>query len=266
MIVPLESCLDESALGGKAVQLGTAIRAGLPVPGGFALAWPDADAVASGDMAALASALARLGATTVAVRSSAVGEDSRSASFAGVHATRLAVRGLGAIADAVREVVASGSSDSALAYRAASGAREVAPRVGVVVQRFLDADVAGVLFTRHPVTGADERVIEAAWGLGEAVVGGLVTPDHWRIARDGGLVEERLGEKDVAIRVAPEGGTHEVRVDAARAGSPCLTRDELARVAALAADCERVFGEGLDIEWCLFDGRVHLLQVRPLTA
>lgn len=111
----------------------------------------------------------------LAVRSSWVGEDSAAATFAGQHLARLNVRSLDELVEAVAAVWRSGCSESALAYRRKLGLED-APRMGVVVQRQLDPDVSGVLFTGHPVTGADERVIEATWGLGEAVVHGLVTP------------------------------------------------------------------------------------------
>jgi pyruvate,water dikinase len=166
--VPLRDAVEEHLYGGKAVQLGDALRAGLPVPDGFALASPFVAAVGRGDedatrdLDALAGSLGRF----VAVRSSAVGEDSAAASFAGQHQTVLNVAPtVDALAEAVRSVWLSASSDSARAYRERMGVEDE-PQTGAVVQFLIDAEVAGVLFTRNPVDGSDERVIEATWGLG----------------------------------------------------------------------------------------------------
>jgi pyruvate,water dikinase len=134
-----------------------------------------------------------------------------------------------------------------------------------VLQEQIDADCAGVLFTRNPVDGADEFVVEAAWGLGEAVVAGIVTPDRFRIARDGIVVERVIGEKDVAVVLAPEGGTHEIAVSAERVRRLCLDDRQLAELASLAERCRRSFGGGRDLEWAFADGVLHLLQCRALT-
>ena len=179
--VALGDACDEDDLGGKAVQLGAAIRAGVPVPDGMALPAALVAAVAAGDPAAVAelSVVRDFLPGPLAVRSSCVGEDSAAASFAGQHLTQLNVRSLDQLVVAVAAVWRSGCSESVLAYRRKLGI-EGDPTMGVVVQRLVDPEVSGVLFTRHPVTGADERVIEASWGLGEAVVQGLVPPDRYR--------------------------------------------------------------------------------------
>src|SRR5207247_10312016 len=117
----------------------------------------------------------------LAVRSSAVDEDGAEASFAGQHMTLLNVPGADAVADALREIWWSANSDSAITYRQRVGLFR-RPIVGVVVQSLLDPDCAGVMFTRNPVTGDDELMSEASWGLGEAGVSGLVMPDPFRLA------------------------------------------------------------------------------------
>ena len=187
MIRGLAEAGDAAAFGGKAVQLGMAVRAGLPVPAGFAIAVDGVDAVARGERAALADlgaacAGAGLLDRPLAVRSSAVGEDSGAASFAGAHESVLAVCGVDAVVQAVRRVRDSARGPAAVAYRSGLGL-PVAAAMAVVVHELVDAQVAGVLFTRNPVTGVAERVIEASWGLGEAVVSGLVTPDSYRLDR-----------------------------------------------------------------------------------
>ena len=170
----------------------------------------------------VADAFAALGGP-VAVRSSAIGEDGASASFAGQHATVLGVICAQTLVAAIKKVRESAHAPSAIAYRKRLGL-DAAPRMGVVVQRLIDADKAGVLFTKNPMTGADERVIEASWGLGEAVVAGLVTPDCYRVTREGRVVERAAGDKDIAIRLRADGGTHEVEVDPHRAAALCLGR------------------------------------------
>jgi len=267
---------EEPLLGGKAVNLAAALRAGLPVPNGIALPFPLADAIAADEHGVLASARQMLTEALelgrgVAVRSSAVGEDGASASFAGQHLTVLGLDSVDAVIDAIRKVRASASAPSALAYRARLGVKgEV--RVGVVIQQLVDAECAGVLFTRNPVTGADERVIEAAWGLGESVVSGLVVPDRYRVARDGRVLERTPGLKDVALRPRSSsdgGGTAEATVDENLARTLCLDEARIARLHALAERCEAIFGGAHDLEWA-FTARprdeLFLLQRRAITT
>lgn len=267
MICALAEVTDEAAFGGKAVQLGVGVRAGLPVPAGFALAADHVEAVAGGD----ADALAALGAAGSgkgwsAVRSSAIGEDSGTASFAGTHLTVLGVCGVAAVVDAVRQVYASGRAAGARAYRTRLGLA-CTSGMAVVVQELVDAGVAGVLFTRNPVSGAAERVIEASWGLGEAVVAGLVIPDRYRLDTSGRLLGRRLGHKDMAVRRSASGGTEEVPVAPGPAGEPCLGEAELAALHGLACACDQAFGSTEhDIEFAFRDGAVFLLQRRPITG
>ena len=264
--VALADAADEGAFGGKAAQLAAAIRAGLPVPGGMALPTTFVEAVTAGDStatAALAEVYGALGGA-LAVRSSAVGEDSGTASFAGQHLTRLNVRSPSGLIEAVRAVWDSARSASALAYRRRLGLTGE-PRMGVVVQELILPDSAGVLFTRNPLDGADERVIEASWGLGEAVVAGLVTPDHYRVTRDGKVIARVPGMKSIAIRPAPEGGTIEEGVAAERVRALCLDDAQLERLHALATRCEEVFGGIQDLEWALRGKTLYLLQRRAAT-
>lgn len=265
--VTLAESVDESRYGGKAAQLAAAIRAGLPVPGGVALSVEFVDAVASDQPDALCkleeSCVALDG--PVAVRSSAVGEDSETASFAGQHLTCLNVQlSLPALADAVRAIWGSAHAESALAYRQRLGLPSE-PRIGGVIQKLVVADCAGVLFTRNPANGADEIVIEASWGLGESVVAGLVTPDRFRISREGTVLERTSGMKDIAIRLLPEGGTQEAEVPTERVHALCLDDAQLHELHALATRCERTFGGTQDLEWAFAGGTLYLLQRRALT-
>lgn len=258
---------ETSLYGSKAVGLGDAARAGLPIPPGIALSGDLVEAIASQDekaLAMLAEAVSDL-PSPFAVRSSAVDEDGKSASFAGQHLTVLNVHSAADVPDAVREVWWSANSDAAITYRQRVGLM-TRPSVGVVVQTLLNPTVAGVMFTENPVTGADERLIEASWGLGEAVVAGLVVPDHFRLDRSGAVLECKAGRKRIAVRSLPNGGTFEEQVDAAQASRICLDDSQLAALGELALRCEKVYGPRRDIEWAIQDGALYLLQCRAVTT
>src|SRR3954464_15902120 len=251
-VVPLAEAHDHSVFGSKAVGLGDAIRGGLPVPPGVALAGPVVEAIASGADEAIkevADSVSNI-AGPFAARSSAVGEDGADASFAGQHITLLNVPSAAAVKDAVCEVWWSANSDSAITYRQRKGLF-VKPSVGVVVQALLDPEVAGVMFTQNPINGADERVIEASWGLGEAVVSGRVIPDHYRVGRSGEVLERTTGVKKFAIRRAADGGTVDEEVPAHEVECHCLSDSHLAELNELAERCETVYGAGRDIEWAI---------------
>lgn len=265
--VPIAEVDSEARFGGKAWHLARAVRAGLPVPPGFALSIDAIDAIASGnaDVFVLAAAALESAGGPTAVRSSAVGEDAPSASFAGQHATVLNVRTPDALFEAVKRIRESAQGAGAMAYRRRLGLSGE-PRIGVVVQRLIEADCAGVMFSRDPITGADERVVEAAWGLGESVVAGLVTPDRYRMTRAGDVILREVGNKDVAVRPRSGGGTHEVDVDPADAEALCLDDAQLAQLHDLASACESHLGGPQDIEWAFAGGVLHLLQSRAITS
>ncbi len=265
-VVSLEKSRDDSIFGAKATGLGQAARAGLRIPPGVALSGAIVDAVASGKRRALkkvARAVEPL-AGPLAVRSSAVDEDGADASFAGQHLTLLNVPSSAELDSAIREIWWSANSDSAISYRQRVGLM-TRPSVGVVVQVLLNPDVAGVMFTQNPITGADERMIEATWGLGEAVVDGRVIPDSYRIARSGAVLERTAGLKKVAIRSLPDGGTTAEEVAPELAEAHCLDDERLQGLHALADRCEDVFGPARDIEWAVVGNDVFLLQCRAVT-
>lgn len=264
--VPLAEVVDEGRFGGKALSLGRSLRDRLPVPEGFGLDVALVDEIAHIGAAATESCEAMLRALggRVAVRSSAVGEDAKDASFAGQHTTILNAASAEALIHAIREVRASAHTASALAYRARMNIAGP-PRIAVVVQRLVDADCAGVLFTRNPTTGARERLIEAAWGLGESVVSGSIVPDSYRLDPEGRVLERTIGVKDVALRLHAGGGTTEVVVDDARAHEAVLNESALAALHQLTRRCEDVFGADLDIEWAFEAERLYLLQCRAIT-
>lgn len=263
--VALARADDEATFGGKAVQLALAAAAGLRVPDGVAVPWPLVDAAAAGDgdaVDALAGAAPSDG--SLVVRSSAVGEDSATASFAGQHLTVLNVAA-DEVVDAAGAVWRSARSGAVAAYRRRLGLDE-RPRIGVVVQRMVHAEVAGVAFHPNPVTGADEVLVEASWGLGEAVVGGLVTPDLFRLSADGALLESRLGAKEVEVTAAPGGGTRRHPTGPDRAGVLTLDERRLADLHRLVRRCRRVFGDTQDVEWAFASDTLWFLQRRAVTG
>jgi pyruvate,water dikinase len=258
---------SEARFGGKAASLSRALRAGLPVPDGFAISWEAVEAISRGHRQSVHAVLethAALGGL-VAVRSSAIGEDSAGASFAGQHVTKLGAGSPVELLAAIFAVFESAFDSGPEAYRLSKGIRSNV-RIAVVVQRMVEPRSAGVLFTRNPVTGADERVVEAAWGLGEAVVASLVTPDRARIARGGRVLEHRFGRKTFSLHLSKSGGTERREVPPEAVEGPCLSDSDLARLDSLAADCERVFGPSQDLEWAFAGESIHLLQSRPITA
>lgn len=267
MIVPLASAEDEAVLGGKAVGLGRALRAGLPVPAGFALGTDFVSRVSAGDPAACEEVATLAGALSgsLAARSSAIGEDGARASFAGQHLTRLGITSGSALVEAVRAVERSAHTPSALAYRARLGVSG-APRMGVVVQRVVPARVAGVMFTRNPVGGADEIVIEASWGLGEVVVAGRVVPDRFRVSPRGAILERTSGVKDVAVHLDDRGAPVETEVENPDAFRLCLSDEQLMTLASLGRSGDALLGASADIEWAFDEsGELFVLQLRPLT-
>ena len=266
-VVPLAKALDEKLFGSKAVGLGQALREGVPVPPGIALSGAVVEAVAAGEERAIRAVdrQARPLGGPLAVRSSAADEDGAQASFAGQHLTLLNVPSADELVAALKEIWWSANSDSAITYRQRVGLF-TRPSIGVVVQRLLNPDAAGVMFTLNPVTGDDERVIEASWGLGEAVVAGLVIPDHFRLDRSGRILERTPGLKQITIRGAPNGGTVQETVPDHLTERLCLGDDQLAQLGRLADRCDQVYGPRRDIEWAIEGGTLYLLQCRAITT
>ena len=254
---------DEALFGGKSASLGELIAAGLPVPLGFAIS----SEAGEGDLGDVAERYDAMGSPPVAVRSSAIGEDSADASFAGLQDTYLWVRGADAVLQAVRDCWASLSRPEAVAYRTRMGIHG-RPAMGVTVQEMVDAAVSGVLFTCNPVSGDPSSVaVNASWGLGLAVVGGEVTPDEYRVSKvTGEVLHRRVGTKQVEYRPGPA-GPQRTEVAAERRDVDCLDESQLASLLELAGRVERHFGDHRDVEWAIDpDGELFLLQSRPVTV
>jgi phosphoenolpyruvate synthase/pyruvate phosphate dikinase len=208
----------------------------------------------------------------VAVRSSAVGEDSADATFAGQQETYLWVRGVQHVCDAVRDCWVSLYSPPAISYRARLGQSKDPPAMGVTVQLMVDAEVSGVMFTCNPVSGDPSMVaINASWGLGLAVVGGEVTPDDYLVSKvTGEVVREHVHSKHVEYVPDPSGGgAVRVKVPPERSERACLDQSALARLVEVGKRVERHFGCHQDIEWAMARGNARdlfVVQARPVTG
>jgi pyruvate,water dikinase len=260
-IVWFDQDADAARIGGKGFRLCRLAQAGLPVPPGFCV---PVDSVNCINIDEIQNAVERLNARSVSVRSSAVEEDAIVASFAGVYVTRLNVSAPEAIKQALIDIRQSAFAPAAMAYRSKRGI-DGSPQMAAVVQQFLMPDVSGVLFLRDPLDNSQRIVIEASWGLGEAVVAGTVTPDRWIISPEGTIVSSEISDKDTAV-VAADTGTKVVEVDPARRRIPCLDAAAICGLVRLARACETLFGGPQDVEWAIASDRIWLLQSRPITC
>ncbi len=207
------------------------------------------------------------GELAVAVRSSATAEDLPGMSFAGQQETYLNIRGQIRVLDAVKRCWASLWTARAIGYRARQGIASEDVSLAVVVQELVPADAAGILFTANPLTGArDQIMINAAWGLGEAIVGGQVTPDTIVVDKvSGKIIEQEINEKNVMTVRTPE-GTHEEPVPAEKRKKAVLTAEQAAELARIGEQIEKLYGRPMDIEWAMKNGQVFVVQARPITA
>ncbi|MBN1886552.1 MAG: hypothetical protein JW850_01125 [Thermoflexales bacterium] len=267
-----ELAIEQHALaGGKGKSLARLFQAGYPVPDGFVVlpaafdgeglkaeAWAQVQVHLTGLRAASGGAFA--------VRSSALSEDSAQASFAGEFETVLNVRTDEEIYQAIQAVYRSRQNERVQAYsqvKGISGAHEIA----VIVQQLVCADSSGVLFTANPVTGSrDQAIINAAWGMGEAIVSGLVTPDTLCVDKTSGRVIERETADKLVATVLGGSGTQEQPVPEALRRAPVLSDAQAAELVRLGARIETLYGMPMDIEWTLAEGEFAIVQARPITA
>ncbi|WP_043814328.1 PEP/pyruvate-binding domain-containing protein [Allokutzneria albata] len=245
LVLPLDVATDLATVGGKGLSLAKLARAGFPVPPGFHVTthahrrFTTTREMPEDVATAVRSALSELDGP-VAVRSSATAEDLPGLSFAGQYDSFLGVVGEEAVLEAIERCWASLWTDRAIAYRARNGISSV--EMAVVVQRLVPAESAGVLFTVNPLTGNhDELVINAARGLGDALVGGEVTPDIHVVARSTGQVVDTVPD-------------------------PVLTEDEIVELAHLGERVAEVHDTPMDVEWACHDGTFWLVQARPVTG
>ena len=217
--------------------------------------------------AAITRALARLGEQAAyAVRSSATAEDLPTASFAGQQDTYLNVVGPAAILEHVSRCWASLFTERAVTYRLRNGFDHRKVHMAVVVQQMVFPQASGILFTADPVTGNRKVAsVEASFGLGEALVSGLVNADVYKV-RDGEIVAKTIAAKQLAIDASPAGGTQEQAIEPERQEQPALTDAQVVRLAQLGRRIEAHFGRPQDIEWCLVDDDFQIVQSRPITT
>jgi phosphoenolpyruvate synthase/pyruvate phosphate dikinase len=223
--------------------------------------------------AEVAQRYGELGESPVAVRSSALGEDSQEATFAGQQETYLWIRGADHVCDAVRDCWVSLYSPPAITYRAKL-AETQPPAMGVAVQLMVDAEVSGVMFTCNPVSGDPSMVaVNASWGLGLAVVGGEVTPDDFLVSKvTHEVVRRHVNAKEIEyVPDASGGGVVRVEVPKERRELPCLDESALGTLVDVGRRVERYFGSAQDIEWAIVRGgelpsSLYVLQSRPVTA
>jgi pyruvate,water dikinase len=217
--------------------------------------------------AAISGALAGIGEhEACAVRSSATAEDLPATSFAGQQDTYLNVVGPAAILQHIRRCWASLFSERAVTYRLRNGVDHRRVHMAVVVQRMVLPHVSGIMFTADPVT-SNRRVVsvEASFGLGEALVSGVVNADVFKV-RDGEVVARAIAVKRLAVRAVPAGGTREEAIDPERQEQPALTDAQAVRLAKIGRRIEAHFGGPQDIEWCLVDDGFQVVQSRPITT
>jgi pyruvate, water dikinase len=202
-----------------------------------------------------------------AVRSSATAEDLGDASFAGLQETYLNVQGTERVLDAVRKCWGSLFTSRVLVYRQKKGFDHATVRLAVLVQKMVDATVSGILFTRDPNTGENHMIVEAGWGLGEAIVGGEVTPDHYVI--DGAtqkIVHKQISEQKVRYVRGDGGGTRREDVPTAERSAQKLPDGRLGRLVSLARLIESRYRRPMDIEWCADARALYIVQARPVTT
>jgi pyruvate,water dikinase len=293
---------DLATVGGKGESLARLARADLPVPDGFHVTTASyrayvarhnlQDKILSSDAEEIAALFAaheipeeiaghiraayeRMGDdggqdVAVAVRSSATAEDLPGMSFAGQHDTYLNIRGTERLLDAVRRCWASLWTERAISYRERNGIPQDEVALAVVVHGLVPADAAGVMFTEDrvsaPGSGGGLLTINAAWGLGEAVVGGLVTPDTVTLDRAGRtVVEQKIASKTVMV-VRTHDGTGEEPVPEDARDLPVLSAAQAEQLASLGMTIEELYGCPMDVEWAIHDARPYILQARPITG
>jgi rifampicin phosphotransferase len=205
---------------------------------------------------------------TYAVRSSATAEDLPEASFAGQQETFLNVRAADEIIARVRACIASLFTDRAIAYRARNDVPHEEVSLAIVVQQMVEPDVSGILFTADPQTGNRHIAsIEAGIGLGEALVSGEVTADNIRVdTRTNEVLEYEVGDQQSAVRPIPEGGTETVELNTTERSSRVLTVEQIQALVNLGEEIEALFENPQDIEWCLDEGELYVVQSRPITS
>ena len=283
---------DVASAGGKGANLGELVMAGIPVPGGVVLSaqaydlFMEQGGIRTEDFESAAdlrdcirktslpievekeikSYYATLGENArVAVRSSATAEDLEDASFAGQQETYLNVRGIENVLKKVTECYASLWGDRAVSYRRNAGYDDAKVSLAVVIQQMIESDVSGVLFTSDPAGNPVNVHVNASYGLGEAVVSGIVSPDEYICNRQGNVIKTFTGNKECQILYADE-GTVKVEVPSELREKVVLGVDKLKELVLCGLRIETHYGRPMDIEWAIKDDRIYILQARAITT
>lgn len=296
-VIPLGSVrrMHAEKVGGKAAVVGELRSSGLRVPDGFCITSdalrdlvPDLPPIGTLDTEGLAHLRQRILTTHVpamlvsaveqavravrvvsndyplyAVRSSASVEDTGRNSFAGQFSTSIVPAEL--VVEAMKQCWSSLYDESPNELAVQSGAQEEPLNMSVLVQSLIPADLAGVIFTRDPLTGEHVITIECSWGLGEAVVGGIVTPDHVRTTPSGEVLQYRIGSKRKTVSIQG-GSVRKSDTDPIRAAAQCMSIEEIHQAARIAEKVDRLLGPGQDIEFAIYMGKLWVLQARPITS
>ena len=264
-IVASELAIDDGL--DRLAQLDLADRDGIRTRAAELRRTIEAAAIPDDLAAAITAAVAQLGEHgAYAVRSSATVEDLPSASFAGQQDTFLNVLGPAAILEHVSRCWASLFTERAIVYRLRNGIDHRQVHMAVVVQRMVIPQASGILFTADPVNGNRKiESVDASFGLGEALVSGLVNPDVFKV-RDDEIVQKIVASKQLAIEAVAGGGTRHLAIDPARQAQPALTDAQVVELARLGRRIEAHFGRPQDIEWCLAGDDFHIVQSRPITT
>ncbi len=261
---------DLSLVGGKGLSLGRMINAGIPVPSGFVITtklheeFKNNGEITEQTIVELNDAFDKLGAERVAVRSSAISEDSETASWAGQFESYLNVGRNDLIA---RLKDCWDSVKAASDYAQTQGMKQEDLVLGVVVQKMVDSDVSGVAFSVNPIShNSDEIMIEATYGLGELLVQGMVTPDNYVTSKSGGnTINKNIAVKKTRL-IYKDSDTVEAPVDASMQEEACLSEKQLVELSLLICRIEDYYGSPQDIEWALQDNEFHIVQSRPITT
>lgn len=262
---------DVSEVGGKGASLGEMSNADIPVPPGFVVTAQTYKQFVKSELPVdvveeILKAFDELTATRVAVRSSAVAEDSKTASWAGQLESYLNVT-RDELLDKVRECWNSIKSERALAYAAGQNLPEEQLVVAVVVQKMVESEFSGVMFTINPITHeANELMIEAGFGLGEMLVQGMITPDNFIVDKQTLEIKSRDIQTQETMLIFQDGQNQEVPVPKDKKSESAITDQEVKQLAELGIKIEADYGTPQDIEWALEGGKLYIVQVRPITA
>lgn len=264
---PQISKSDLRKVGGKASSLGELTKAGFSIPEGFVITTEAFEKFYNQQFpieftSEVLTSFNKLKNSRVAVRSSVIDEDSPSASWAGQFVSFLNVS-KEQLLERIKDCWNSIYSERVSSYANLQNAKEIL--IGVIVQRMVNSDVSGVMFTRNPVTKSDEIMIESIYGLGELIVQGEITPDNFLVSKKMEILAKNIEFKEKQL-IFRNGENQEVEVPKDFKNSPSLTDEQIKELAFLGKKIEDYCGSPQDIEWAIEKGKIYILQSRPITT